>query len=135
MTRHPVPPGGILPGSDQPVCINDGQPRSVVRVTNTGPYPVHLTAHFHVFEANPALRFDRRRAFGMRPDVPSGGAIRVEAGKTVDVPLVPIGGRRVVRGFAGLVDGPLDEVDVDDALRRAISRGYQHEPEGSGDAG
>jgi urease subunit beta len=135
MRLDDLAPGAILPGDDEPIRINEGLPATPVRVTNTGPVPVHLTAHFHVFEANPALRFDRRRAFGMRPDVPAGGAVRVEPGQTVAVPLVPIGGRRVVRGFGGLVDGPLDETDVEEVLRRAIERGYLHEPEEDADAG
>jgi urease beta subunit len=135
MRLDDLAPGAILPGSSEPVRINEGLPATSARVTNTGPVPVHLTAHFHVFEANPALKFDRRRAFGMRPDVPVGGAVRIEPGQTVAVPLVPIGGRRVVRGFGGLVDGPLDQTGVDEALRRAIERGYIHEPEEDADAG
>jgi len=130
MKLDDLPPGAIVPGGDA-IEINAGLPRSTVRVTNTGDVPVHLTAHFHVFEANPRLRFDRRRAYGMRPDVPAGGAIRIPPGETREVPLVPIGGHRIVRGFAGLVDGPLDETDVDEALARAIERGYLHEDEPS----
>jgi urease beta subunit len=128
MRPDDLPPGAVLPGGGE-VEINAGLPVTTLRVTNTGAVPVHLTAHFHVFEANPRLRFDRRRAFGMRPDVPAGGAIRLEPGETRDVPLVPIGGRRVVLGFAGLVDGALDETDIDAALARALARGYLHEPE------
>jgi len=121
-------PGAIIPGTE-PVEVNAGLPVISLCVTNDSTYPIHLTAHFHVFEANPMLRFDRRRAFGMRPDVPSGGAIRFEAGETKTIRLVPIGGNRVVRGFAGLVDGPLDDADVETLLRRAIDLGYRHEPE------
>jgi urease beta subunit len=129
MSYEHLPPGVIIPASDDPIIINPDLPRTIVRVTNTGDVPVHLTAHFHVFEANPRLRFDRRKAFGMRPDVPAGGAVRIEPGKTESVPLVPIGGNRIVRGFNGLIDGPLDETDIDDALQRAIERGFLHEPE------
>jgi urease subunit beta len=131
MKLSDLPPGVIVPDSE-PVEINAGLPVTTLRVTNDGDYPVHLTAHFHVFEANPMLRFDRKRAFGQRPDVPSGGAVRFEPGETKTIRLVPIGGRRIVRGFAGLVDGPLDGADVDALLERAITRGYRHEadPEG-----
>lgn len=128
MRYDDLPPGAIIPG-DQPVMVNEVGPSTAVRATNTGDVPIHLTAHYHVFEANPKLRFDRRKAFGMRPDVPAGGAVRIEPGATVDVPMVPISGRRIVRGFHGLVDGPLDEVDVDALLARMIQRGFQHEPE------
>jgi urease beta subunit len=129
MKYDEMPPGTILPGSEESVAINPGLTRTTVSVTNTGDVPVHLTAHYHVFEANPRLRFDRRKAYGMRPDVPAGGAVRIEAGATADVPLVPIGGNRIVRGFWGLIDGPLDETDIDDALERAIERGFLHQPE------
>ncbi len=129
MSEQKLPPGAIIPASEDPIEINAGLPATSVNVTNTGDVPVHITAHYHVFEANPALRFDRRKAYGMRPDVPAGGAVRIEPGQTVEVPMVPIGGNRIVRGFNGLVDGPLDEVDIDAVLQRAIERGFQHAPE------
>jgi urease beta subunit len=131
MKLSDLPPGAIVPRSE-PIEINSGLPVTTLRVTNDGDYPVHLTAHFHVFEANPMLRFDRKRAFGLRPDVPAGGAVRFEPGETKTIQLVPIGGRRVVRGFAGLVDGPLDGADVDALLERAIALGYRHEAEPEG---
>jgi urease beta subunit len=130
MKYDDLPPGAILPGSDEPVTINAGRSPSTVQVTNTGEVPVHLTAHLHVFEANPRLRFDRRKAFGMRPDVPAGGAVRIAPGATVEVPLVPIGGTRSVYGFWGLIDGHLHETDVDAVLARAAELGFLHEPEG-----
>jgi urease beta subunit len=129
MRYDDLPPGVIIPASEDPVVINPDLPQTTIHVTNTGDVPVHLTAHYHVFEANPRLRFDRRKAFGMRPDVPAGGAVRIEAGATVEVPLVPIGGKRIVRGFNGLIDGPLDDTDIDKALQQAIDRGFLHEPE------
>lgn len=132
MNRDDLPPGAVITGPE-PIVVNAGLPVTLLRVTNTGDVPVHLTAHFHVFEANPRLRFDRRRAWGMRPDLPSGGAFRFEPGETREIALVPIGGRRIVRGFAGFVDGPLDEADVDAALARAIARGYLHAPQDDGE--
>jgi len=131
MTLSDLPPGAIVSRSE-PVEINAGLPATMLRVTNDSDYPVHLTAHFHVFEANPMLRFDRKRAFGRRPDLPAGGAVRFEPGETKTIRLVPIGGRRVVRGFAGFVDGPLDRADVDALLERLIARGYRHEAEPEG---
>lgn len=122
-----IPPGGLYPGEAE-VEINAGLPVTRVCITNRGDVPVHLTAHFHVFEANPALCFDRRKALGMRPDIPVGWAIRIEPGQTVEVPLVPIGGQRIVRSFHGLVDGPLDEVDRESLLSELVSRGFCHEP-------
>ena len=131
MKLSDLAPGAIVPRAEV-IEINAGLPVTWLHVTNDGAYPIHLTAHFHVFEANPMLRFDRRRAFGMRPDVPSGGAIRFEAGETKGIRVVPLGGLRVVHGFAGLVDGPLDDADVDALLRRAIERGYRHQAESEG---
>lgn len=131
MKLSDLPPGTIVP-SPEPVVINPGLPVTSLRVTNDGNYPIHLTAHVHVFEANPMLRFDRKRAFGRRPDLPSGGAVRIEPGEVKTIRLVPIGGRRVVRGFAALVDGPLDGADVDALLERAIALGYRHEAEPEG---
>lgn len=128
MRLDDLPPGAVVPGGG-PIVINAGLPVTLLRVTNTGAVPVHLTAHFHVFEANPRLRFDRRRAWGMRPDLPAGGAYRFEPGETREIALVPIGGKRIVRGFAGFVNGPLDEADVEAALAQAIERGYLHEPQ------
>jgi urease beta subunit len=131
MKLSDLPPGAIVP-RPEPVEINAGLPVTTLRVTNDSDYPIQLTAHFHVFEANPLLRFDRKRAFGQRPDLPVGGAVRFEPGETKTIRLVPIGGRRVVRGFAGLVDASLDGADVDTLLQRAIARGYRHEAEPEG---
>uniref|UniRef100_A0A7C5VXA8 Urease subunit beta n=1 Tax=Thermomicrobium roseum TaxID=500 RepID=A0A7C5VXA8_THERO len=123
-----IPPGGLVPGEGE-VEINAGLPVTVVRITNRGAVPVHLTAHFHVFEANPDLCFDRRKAFGMRPDIPVGWAIRIEPGQTLEVPLVPIRGQRIVRGFHGLVNGPVDTADLVALLQELVNRGFCHHPE------
>jgi urease subunit gamma/beta len=97
----------------------------VLEVTNTAVVPISVTSHFHFFEANPRLRFDRAAAYGMHLAVTAGAAVRFEPGGTRPVPLVPIGGRRVVIGFAGLVDGPLDEPGARErALEKARACGY-----------
>ncbi len=121
-------PGEIVP-AQAPVEINAGLPVSELSVTNTGALPIHLTAHFHIFEANPRLRFDRRKAFGMRLATHAKGAVRFEPGETRTIALVPITGRRVVRGFQGAVDGPLDETDIDVAVAWLVKRGFMHQPE------
>lgn len=120
-------PGQILPERDR-VEINAGLHATTVSISNRGDVPVHLTAHFHVFEANPRLAFDRRRAWGMRLDVPASGSVRFEPGETRDVALVPIGGGRIIRGFQGVVDGALDQTSVDNALARLVERGFLNEP-------
>ena len=94
-------------------------------VTNSSEVPVSITSHFHFFEVNPRLRFDREAAYGMRLAIPAGSALRFGPGETVQVALVPIGGERVAIGFAGLVDGPLDAPGARErALERARTEGY-----------
>jgi urease subunit gamma/beta len=123
-------PGALLPGPAH------AEPGAVVRlaVTNTATVPVSVTSHFHFFEANPRLDFDRAAAYGMRLAVPAGSSVRFGPGERVDVGLVPVGGDRVAIGFAGLVDGPLDAPGAkEEALRRAAACGYlgagTHTPE------
>lgn len=120
-------PGEIIAGAE-PVTVNEGLPITTISITNTGPVTVQLTSHFHIFEANPRLRFDRRLAYGMRLDSHAKGAIRIPPGETREVQLVPIGGKRVVRGFNGAVDGPLGELDAETATQRLVERGFLHEP-------
>jgi urease subunit gamma/beta len=97
-----------------------------VAVTNTSAVTIGVTSHFHFFEANPRLRFDRAAAYGMHLAIPAGESVVWEAGTTRTVGLVPIGGRRVVIGFAGLVDGALDEPGAKErALERARACGYE----------
>ena len=97
-----------------------------LEVTNTAAVPISVTSHFHFFEANPRLRFDRAAAYGMHLAVTAGAAVRFEPGGTRQVTLVPVGGRRVVIGFAGLVDGPLDEPGARErALEKARACGYE----------
>ncbi len=116
----PSPPSGAAaPAEAEPAG------HTVVEVTNTAAVPIGVTSHFHFFEANPRLRFDRAAAYGMHLAIPAGSAVRFEPGATLRVALVPIGGQRVVIGFAGLVDGPLDEPGARErALERARARGY-----------
>jgi urease subunit gamma/beta len=95
-------------------------------IANEGDVPVAITSHFHVFEVNRALRLDRRAAWGMRLALPPGAKLVVDPGETVAARVVPFGGRRVVRGHAGLVDGPLDAPGaLEAALALARERGYR----------
>ncbi|MDG5820413.1 urease subunit beta [Natronococcus sp. A-GB7] len=119
-----IVPGELLP-SDEPVRINEGRETTAVTVENTGDRPVQVGSHFHFFEINPGLRFDRERAYGFRLNVPAGTAVRFEPGQEREVELVAIGGDRIVRGMSGLVEGPLDDEDVRErALERARERGF-----------
>ncbi|MEU8621010.1 urease subunit gamma [Streptomyces sp. NPDC048623] len=100
-------------------------PAVTLTVRNTAAVPVSVTSHFHFFEANPRLDFDRAAAYGMRLAIPAGASFRFDPGGQAEVGLVPIGGARVAIGFAGLVDGPLDAPGAkEEALRRAAACGY-----------
>jgi urease subunit gamma/beta len=96
-----------------------------VTVVNESAVPISVTSHFHFFEVNPRLRFDRAAAWGRRLAIPAGAVQRFDPGTSVTVTLRPFGGDRVLVGFAGLVDGPLDEPGARDrALERARACGY-----------
>ncbi|MFF4925678.1 urease subunit gamma [Kitasatospora sp. NPDC001261] len=123
--------GGALGEAAPGAVLTDGhaatgpEPVRTLAVRNTSGVPVSVTSHFHFFEANPRLAFDRAAAYGMHLAVPAGSSVRFDPGATVEVGLVPIGGERVAIGFAGLVDGPLDSPRVRrEALRRATEQGY-----------
>ncbi|MBG0831191.1 urease subunit gamma [Planomonospora sp. ID67723] len=96
-----------------------------VEVLNTAAVPISVTSHFHFFEVNPRLRFDRGAAYGRRLAVPAGSTVRFDPGESRTVPLTPIGGARVAIGFAGLVDGALDAPGAfERAMEKARACGY-----------
>ena len=99
-----TPVGGYVL-ADTPVEINVGRPRLTLTVRNTGDRPVQVGSHFHFFEVNRALDFDRPQAFGQRLDIPAGTAVRFEPGDEKHVTLVPFAGKRRIHGFNNLVDG------------------------------
>ncbi|OPG09261.1 urease subunit gamma [Microbispora sp. GKU 823] len=117
----PDAPGALF-AADHP----EEAPETVqIEVVNTASVPISVTSHFHFFEVNPRLRFDRALAYGRRLAVPAGSTVRFEPGVARTVPLVAIGGARVAVGFAGLVDGPLDAPGAfEAAMERARACGY-----------
>jgi urease subunit gamma/beta len=115
-------PGGYLL-SDEPIDTVPDRKRVTVTVRHTGDRPIQVGSHAHFFETNPALRFDRRAAWGMRLDIPSGAAVRFEPGEQREVTLIPFGGARLVYGHHGLANGPTD-VDPGPALARAEAAGF-----------
>lgn len=131
VVRNPFGEGGSL-GSDAPGAVMTASrdheaPAGLIHLvaTNTSDVPISITSHFHFFEVNPRLSFDRAAAYGMHLAIPAGSALRFEPDLAVDVPLVPIAGGRVAIGFAGLVDGPLDAPGAKAAaLVRAHEQGY-----------
>ena len=131
VVRTPFGAGGSL-GSDAPgavitAALQSSTPADLIHLvaTNTSDVPVSITSHFHFFEVNPRLSFDRSAAYGKRLAIPAGSALRFEPNVPTDAPLIPIAGARVAIGFAGLVDGPLDAPGAKDAaLARAAAQGY-----------
>ena len=112
-------PGAIVHGEGD-LVLNAGRDATTFDITNTGDRAVQVGSHFHLFEANAALRFDRSAAFGRRLDIPSGTAVRFEAGQTHSVSTVPFGGARKLLGANALTDGGT----FDDSITRARERGF-----------
>jgi len=99
-------PGEVLV-KDGDIELNAGRKSVTLTVSNTGDRPIQVGSHYHFFETNPALKFDRKKARGMRLDIAAGTAVRFEPGQTRDVRLVAYGGKRMVYGFRGDVMGKL----------------------------
>jgi len=100
-------PGEIFPAKGD-IELNAGRPTVTVSVANSGDRPIQVGSHYHFFETNPALKFEREKTRGFRLDIPAGTAVRFEPGQTREVKLVAYAGDRKVFGFNGKVDGALD---------------------------
>ncbi|MEM9006380.1 MAG: urease subunit beta [Cyanobacteria bacterium P01_F01_bin.86] len=100
-------PGELLP-ADGDIELNAGRETVTLSVANTGDRPIQVGSHFHFFEVNTALQFDRAQAKGMRLDIPAGTAVRFEPGDEREVTLVALAGSRQVYGLNALVNGALD---------------------------
>jgi urease subunit beta len=102
-----VIPGELFP-ADGDIELNAGRPTTVLTVANTGDRPIQIGSHYHFYETNAALAFDRERARGYRLDIPAGTATRFEPGQSREVRLVAYAGGRRVVGFNAKISGPLD---------------------------
>ncbi len=100
-------PGEIIP-ADGEIALNQGRETTTLKIVNTGDRPVQVGSHYHFFETNDALEFDREAARGKRLDIPAGTAVRFEPGQTRDVTLVPYAGGREVHGFNAKIQGKLE---------------------------
>ena len=102
----------MIPGEvfvkDGDIALNSGRKTITLTVANTGDRQIQVGSHYHFFETNPALKFDRKKAKGMRLNIPAGTAVRFEPGQSRTVELVELDGDRHVYGFTGAVMGPLD---------------------------
>ena len=114
----------MIPGeyklAESPVIANAGRREIELEIANTGDRPIQVGSHFHFFEVNRALRFDRAAAYGMRLNIAAGTAVRFEPGDTREVELVAIGGTREVFGLNRLVEGPLDDDRVHAEALKAV---------------
>jgi urease beta subunit len=122
-------PGEYLLATD-PVVANAGRRTEELEVANVGDRPIQVGSHFHFFEVNRSLRFERARAFGMRLNIPAGTAVRFEPGDSKKITLVELGGAAEVYGLNGLTNGPTDPSDEQSARRKtageaARSQGFE----------
>lgn len=130
-----VPLGEVVPGkgwiggpvlADGFIEINAGRAVRTVTVNNTGDRPIQVGSHFHFFEVNRALAFDREASLGMRLNVPAGAAVRFEPGMAKEVELTEFAGQKVVHGFNGLCNGNVASFrTVADAVDKARRYGFQ----------
>lgn len=121
--RHVGYPGELI-FADGPVTAHSGETIDV-EVVNTGDRTIQVTSHYHFFEVNKYLRFERELTWGYRPDIAVGTTVRFEPGETRTIRLRPISGRRIVKGQQAFTDGPLDSPHVRErALRKARAAGF-----------
>lgn len=120
-----VTPGEIIPAEGD-IEINAGRAKINVKAINTGDRPIQVGSHYHFFEVNKALDFDRAKAFGMHLDIPAGTAVRFEPGEAKEVTLAAFGGTGEVYGLNSLTNGSTrSESRKEDALRLARERGFR----------
>ena len=110
-------PGEYLLAAGE-IELNAGRRTTTLEIANAGDRPIQVGSHYHFAETNAALRFDREAARGMRLDIPAGTAVRFEPGQTREVRLVDYAGARVVHGFRGAVNGPLERT----AARKRVAQ-------------
>ncbi len=118
-----VIPGEVFPAEGE-LELNDGRPTATVTVENTGDRPIQVGSHFHFFETNRALRFDRRSAYGMRLDIPSGTAVRFEPGEAQVVSLTSYGGERLVIGQNDVTNARTDTTPSEELMTSMHALGF-----------
>lgn len=129
--HNPIPstdkmvPGEILT-EEGTLVLNENKETIKISVVNTADRPVQVGSHFHFFEVNKELSFDRKAAYGMRLNIPSGTAVRFEPGETKEIELAAIGGQRMGYGLNGLVNGSMDDESVQaEAFKKAKELGFK----------
>ena len=118
----------MIPGeyflSKYPVIANVGRKTLEIKVSNTGDRPIQVGSHTHFFEVNKYLAFPREKAYGCHLNIPAGTSVRFEPGDTKEVEITEYGGKRIVYGFNGLVNGKLD-LKKNVALKKAKEKGFK----------
>jgi len=118
----------MIPGeyflSSEPIIANVGKSTTSVSVSNTGDRPIQVGSHTHFFEVNKALEFPREQSYGHRLNIPAGTSVRFEPGDTKEIELTEFGGKKIVYGFNGLVNGSLKE-NQDGAFKKAVEKGFK----------
>ena len=118
----------MIPGeyflSDEIIAANVGKSTTSVSVKNTGDRPIQVGSHTHFFEANKALEFPREKCYGYHLNIPSGTSVRFEPGETREIELTEFGGKKIVYGFSGLVNGNLEEKQKE-AFKKATEKGFK----------
>lgn len=129
-----TPVGGLVLASGS-IEINAGYPTTTLKVRNTGDRPIQVGSHFHFFEVNASLEFDREQTFGKRLNIPATTALRFEPGDEKEVTLVPYQGKQRVLGFNGLVNGWVGEESYNasrprlaEAMERVARYGFKNKP-------
>lgn len=123
--KSTVVPGEVLPAEGD-IELNAGKNTAQISVVNRSDRPVQVGSHYHFFEVNKELEFQRNLAYGMRLDIPAGTAVRFEPGETKRVQLVEIGGTREGHGLNGLVEGAMDDPQVRmAAMKKAVENGFK----------
>lgn len=115
--------GEIIP-LDREITLNEGKPVVTIKVANTGDRPIQVGSHFHFFEVNRYLKFDREKAYGFHLDIPSGTSVRFEPGEEKEVQLTAIGGTKRVFSLNDLTCAQISEVNKEAALNNARTKGF-----------
>ncbi len=116
-------PGEVIT-KNRDIILNEGRKTVRITVSNTGDRPVQVGSHFHFFEVNKLLSFDREGSFGYRLDIPSGTSVRFEPGEKKEVTLVELGGRKRVFGLNNLTSGEINPENHRLSMRRACQKGF-----------
>jgi urease subunit beta len=118
----------MIPGeyflSDDPIIANENRETRKINVSNSGDRPIQVGSHTHFFEVNKALDFPREQAYGFHLNIPAGTSIRFEPGDTKEVEITEYGGKKIVFGFSGLVNGELS-AKKQEALKKAKDKGFK----------